>query len=151
MNGDFRDPLRRDRDAVAVELDGLSAPARRGAALDALARLRMALKLHVLASEAVAWRAVEGAAGSFHADARVTEHRQLEALFARLAQAQPGTITWHARLAVLRERVRRHLDSQAALAARLAEGLPRGQLERLADDYERVRAKLAVLEEAKAA
>jgi hypothetical protein len=156
MGQDIRDQFRRDREEVLDGLEALGAsPPERRRALERLAMLRRCWKVHVLALEAVIYRALEsrdaGAESSRQAEERLVEHKRIDAMFDRMQNAKPGSITWRARLVVLREMMLRHLESEGDLALRLEAVLPVDALDELSASYELVRDKLAVLELAKAA
>jgi hypothetical protein len=152
MGRDIRDQLRRDREEVLDGLEALSAsPPERGLALERLASLRRAWKVHVLASEAVIYRALESADASAHAEERLVGHKRIDFMFDRMLSARPGSITWRARLFVAREMMLQFLESETDLAMRLEEKLPIEALDELAANYELARDKLQVLEAAKAA
>lgn len=154
MGQDIRDQLRRDREQVLEGLEALSAsPPERGLALGRLAELRRCWKVHVLASEAVIYRALESsdAGASQRAEERLVGHKRIDAMFDRLHAAKPGTITWRARLVVVREMILRHLECEGDLALRLEDRLSIETLDELSASYELVREKLSVLEDAKAA
>ena len=154
MGQDIRDQLRQDREEVLEGLEALSAsPPERGVALKRLAALRRCWKVHVLALEAVIYRALESrdAGASQLAEERLVEHKRIDAMFDRLHAAKPGTITWRARLIVVREMILHHLESEGDLALRLEKVLSLEILDDLSANYELVRDKLSVLEDAKAA
>jgi len=156
MGQDIRDQLRRDREEVLEGLEALGAsPPERGLALERLAMLRRCWKVHVLALEAVIYRALgsrdANADSSRDAEVRLVEHKRIDAMFDRMQAAAPGSITWRARLVVVREMMLRQLENEGDLALRLERVLPVEALEDLSANYERVRDKLAVLETAKAA
>lgn len=156
MGRDIRDQLRRDREEVLDGLEALSAsPPETGLALERLSALRRCWKVHVLASEAVIYRALEssdgGAESLRRADERLVAHKRIDFMFERLRSARPGSITWRARLFVAREMMLQFLESEGDLALRLEEKLSIEALGDLAENYERARDKLLVLEDAKAA
>ena len=156
MGRDIRDQLRRDREEVLDGLEALSAsPPEKGLALERLAALRRCWKGHVLASEAVIYRALEssdaGAESSHRAEERLVAHKRIDFMFDRMRSARPGSITWRARLFVAREMMLQFLESEGDLALRLEEKLSIEALDDLAENYERARDKLLVLEDAKAA
>lgn len=156
MGRDIRDQLRRDREEVLDGLEALSAsPPETGLALERLSALRRSWKVHVLASEAVIYRALEssdgGAESLRRAEERLVAHKRIDFMFERLRSARPGSITWRARLFVAREMMLQFLESEGDLALRLEEKLSIEALGDLAENYERARDKLLVLEDAKAA
>ena len=156
MGRDIRDQLRRDREEVLDGLEALSAsPPERGLALERLAALRRAWKVHVLASEAVIYRALEsadaGTQSSVQAEERLVGHKKIDFMFDRMQSARPGSITWRARLFVAREMMLQFLESESDLAMRLEERLSIEALDDIAANYELARDKLLVLEAAKAA
>ena len=156
MGRDIRDQLRRDREEVLDGLEALSAsPPEKGLALERLAALRRCWKVHVLASEAVIYRALESSDGdaesSRRAEERLVAHKRIDAMFDRMQTARPGSITWRARLFVVREMMLHFLETEGDLALRLEEKLAIEALGDLAANYELARDKLHVLEVAKAA
>jgi hemerythrin superfamily protein len=149
---DIREQLRRDHAKALAELAavGEEADARRAQAR--LARLRRAWMVHALAEETVVYRALEGAAATPHADERFVEHELVESLFQKLAQGRPGTLEWKSRVAVLREVMTRHTESEeGGLFVNLVERYSAAELLELGTQFILVRDKLAILEEAKKA
>ncbi len=156
MGHEIRDQLRRDRESVLAGLEALGAVGiDRVRALDRLAELRRCWKVHVLTREAVVYRVLEGgdasAATVEDAEARLGENKSVNALFDRLSQTRPGSLTWNARLDEVRQAIERHLENESGLALRLESRLSIEALQELSEQYQLVREKLAVLEDAKAA
>ena len=156
MGQDIRDQLRRDREEVLAGLEALGAAGIvRACALDRLAELRRCWKVHVLTREAVVYRALEGAdataATVADAEHRLVENKTVNAMFDRLSNTHPGSLTWHARLAVVRQTIERHLENESGLGLRLESRLSIEALHDLSEQYQLVREKLSVLEDAKAA
>lgn len=156
MGHDIREQLRRDREEVLAGLEALGcAGIDRVTARDRLADLRRCWKVHVLTREAVVYRALEGedatAATVGDAENRLVENKRIDAMFDRLSSTRPGSLTWHARLDVARQAIEHHLENESGLALRLESRLSIEALHDVADQYQLVRDKLSVLEDAKAA
>ena len=156
MGHDIREQLRRDREEVLAGLEALGTVGiDRACALERLAELRRCWKVHVLTREAVVYRALEGADGTAttveDAEARLVENKAVNAMFDKLSLTRPGSLTWHARLDVVRQAIQRHLENESGLGLRLESRLSIEALRDLSEQYQLVREKLAVLEEAKAA
>jgi hypothetical protein len=154
--GDIRERLRADHEATLAEADRLRAERDAQRALRLLAELRRSWVIHALAEETVVYRALEGAEGAPFAgtrsDERFVEHELVESLFAKLARLRPGGHEWNARLAVARDLIARHIESEHdEMFARLARHFDRDGLAELGRRFELARDKLALLEEAKAA
>ena len=149
---DVREQLRRDHAKALAELAavGEESDARRAQAR--LARLRRAWMVHALAEETVVYRALEGGAPTPHADERFVEHELVESLFQKLAQGRPGTQEWKSRIAVLREVMTRHTESEeGGLFVNLGERYSASELLELGTQFILARDKLALLEDAKKA
>jgi hypothetical protein len=152
---DIRDQLRKDHQAVLAELEALrhEADDHRGHAL--LARFRRSWMIDTLAKESVVYRAVEGIESindSTRADQRFVEHELVEGLFEKLSHVRAGTPEWQARLNVARELIMRLIETEYEnVFGRLAQRYDAAGLAQLGDSFESARAKLAMLEEAKAA
>ncbi len=156
MGHDIREQLRRDREEVLAGLEALGvAGIDRGRALDRLAELRGCWKAHVLTREAVVYRALEGedatAATVDDADDRLVANKRIDAMFDRLSSTRPGSLTWHVRLDIVRQAIEQHLETESGLGLRLESRLSIEALHDLSDQYQLVRDKLSVLEDAKAA
>ncbi len=153
MGHEIREQLRRDREQVLAGLEALGAVGLdRAAALDRLAELRRCWKVHVLTREIVVYRALEGEdSKAGEADGRLVENKRVDAMFDNLSNTRPGSLTWHARLDVLSEAIERHLENESGLGLRLESRLSIEALHDLSDQYQLVREKLWVLEDAKAA
>ena len=156
MGHDIREQLRQDREEILAGLEALGAfGIDRASALDRMAELRRCWKVHVLTREAVVYRALEGADATAatvrDAEDRLVENKRLDALFGKMSRTRPGSLAWHARLDVARQTIKRHLENESGLALRLESRLSIEALHNLSDQYQLVREKLSVLEEAKAA
>ncbi len=154
--GDIRDRLRADHEATLADADRLRSERDAKRALHLLAALRRAWVIHALAEEAVVYRALEGAEGGPFAgtrsDERFVEHELVESLFGKLARVRPGSQEWSARLNVARDLIARHIENEHEdLFARLAHSFDAQSLAGLGGRFESARAKLALLEDAKAA
>lgn len=154
--GDIRNRLRADHEATLAGADRLLAEKDAQRALVLLAGLRRAWVIHALAEETVVYRALEGAEGmpfaGTRSDERFVEHELVESLFAKLTHLRPGGHEWHARLAVARELMARHIEGEHdEMFARLARHFDHAGLVELGRRFELARDKLALLEEAKAA
>jgi len=153
---DVRDQLRRDHESALAELEALRGEGNGERCFTRLRQLRRAWVIHALAEETVVYRALEGpeAAASFNAraDERFVEHELVEGLFGKLSRSRPGTLEWHARLNVVRDLIARHIDKEhAEMFSRLERVFPPEELRELGHQFELVRDKLTLLEEAKAA
>ena len=153
---DIRDQLRKDHEVALAELEALRREHDERRALAKLRELRRLWVIHALAEETVVYRALE--AGDLRgeararADERFVEHELIGNLFDQLSRNRPGALEWNARLNVIRDLIRRHIETEhaemfAQLTARFdADGLAAmGGRFRLAYD------KLTMLERAKAA
>ena len=153
---DIRDQLRKDHDLALAELDALRLENEERHALSRLRELRQLWVIHALAEETVVYRALESGdlrgEARARADERFVEHELVGNLFDQLSRNRPGSLEWNARLNVVRDLIRRHIETEhaemfAQLTAKFdAQGLQAmGQRFRLAYD------KLTMLERAKAA
>jgi hypothetical protein len=153
---DIRDQLRTDHEVALAELDALRLETDERQAHSRLRELRQLWMVHALAEETVVYRALES--GDLRGDARArsderfVEHELVGNLFDQLSRNRPGTLEWSARLNVVRDLIRRHIETEhAEMFAQLEgrfdpEGLcAMGRRFRLAYD------KLTMLEQAKAA
>jgi hypothetical protein len=152
---DIRDQLRRDHQTALAELEAVrhETDDRRCQAL--LARLRQSWMIDTLAKETVVYRAIEGvesASDSTRADQRFVEHELVESLFEKLSSMKPGSLEWHARLNVARELIMRLIETEyEEVFGKLAQRYDAAGLAELGGSFESARAKLTMLEEAKAA
>lgn len=148
---DILDQLRRDHRTVLAELDCLFREHDAAACEERLRRLRTAWVVHALAEEAVVYRALENAASAERADERFIEHELVGGLFEKLAAARPGTYEWNARLKVIGDLMRRHIDSEEGeVFARLERHFDAGGLAELGANFRLAHEKLSLLERAKA-
>ena len=153
---DIRDQLRRDHDLALAELDALRREHDERQAHGRLRDLRRLWMIHALAEETVVYRALESGdlrgEARARSDERFVEHELVGNLFDQLSRNRPGSLEWAARLNVVGDLIRRHMETEhaemfAQLTAKFdAEGLrAMGERFRLAYD------KLTMLERAKAA
>jgi Hemerythrin HHE cation binding domain len=152
---DIRDLLRRDHELALAELDALRAEGDPHRCRTRLLKLRRAWVIHALAEETVVYRALEGApssASSARADERFVEHDLIDGLFEKLARGRPGSHEWTARLAVVRELIARHIQTEhEETFAGLAQRFEGEKLCEMGRQFQLARDKLTMLEEAKAA
>ena len=153
---DIREMLREDHERSLAELEGLRHETDRRRCLAQLGHLRRAWMIHALAEESVVYRALEGAEGAraarSTADERFIEHELVEGLFEKLTRSRPGSLEWTARLNVARELIARHIESEhQTLFARLEQRFDDAGLREMGHRFGLARAKLQMLEEAKAA
>jgi hemerythrin superfamily protein len=154
MAVDIRDQLRRDHETALAELEALREEADAARAHDRLRQLRRAWVIHALAEETVVYRVLEGVEGQgdTRADERFVEHELVENLFEKLARSRPGTLEWNARLKVARELIMRHIETEHdAMFMQLERRFKPEELGEMGERFESARAKLTLLEEAKAA
>ena len=152
---DIRDQLRKDHEKVLAELEALRHETDDHRCHALLARLRRSWMIDTLAKEIVVYRAVEGVEAlndSIRADQRFVEHELVEGLFEKLSHMRAGTLEWHARLNVARELIMRLIEREHEnLFGKLAQRYDAAGLAQLGESFESARAKIAMLEEAKAA
>jgi hemerythrin-like domain-containing protein len=152
---DIRDLLRRDHELALAELDALRAESDDSGCRDRLEKLRRAWVIHALAEETVVYRALEGApssASSARADERFVEHDLVDGLFEKLARGRRSSSEWNARLAVTRDLVARHIDTEhEETFGRLAQRFSSDELCEMGRQFLLARDKLTLLEEAKKA
>ena len=153
---DIRDQLRRDHELALAEIDALRAEDDDHRCRFRLKQLRRAWMIHALAEETVVYRALEGAeaAGSSgsRADERFVEHELVENVFDKLSAGRPRTLEWRARLNVVRDLMARHIETEhEETFTQLAERFDAEELCELGRRFQLARAKLTMLEEAKAA
>lgn len=149
---DVRVELRRDHDAALADLEALRHEKDERRCQDRLERLRQAWMIHALAEETVIYRMLESVQSSERADERFIEHELVGGLFEKLAQTRPGTLEWHARLNVVRDLMKRHIETeQADIFARLASRLDAQGLREAGERFRSAHRKLAMLERLKAA
>ena len=155
MSTDIRDELRRDHQLALAELVALRQENDDHRCHAMLEALRRAWVVDALAKESVVYRSIEGVesgAASTRADQRFVEHELVQGLFEKLAHMRAGTIEWHARLNVARELIMRMIETEhEQVFAKLAQRYDAAGLAKLGEAYESARAKLTLLEEAKAA
>jgi hypothetical protein len=151
---DIRDHLREDHERALARLQALrdeSDDHRR----DAMLRdIRRAWMIHTLAEESLVYRALEGieASSDSGASRRFPEHEVIENLFDCLSRAKAGTIEWEARLTAAREFIMRHIETgNEMLLPQLAQRYDAAALEEMGRQFRSACAKLALLEDAKAA
>jgi hypothetical protein len=152
---DIRDQLRRDHQMVLAELEALRQEGDEHRCHAMLARLRRSWMIDTLAKETVVYRAIEGVESlndSTRADQRFVEHELVEGLFEKLSHLKPGTLEWSARLNVARELIMRLIETEyEQVFGRLEQRYDAEGLANLGESFESARAKLTMLEEAKAA
>jgi hemerythrin HHE cation binding domain-containing protein len=149
---DVRVELRKDHDAALRDLEALGREKDERRCQDRLRELRQAWMTHALAEETVVYRALEGVQASARADERFIEHELVGGLFEKLAQARPGTHEWSARLKVIVDLIRRHIDIEHnEVFSRLAKHVDPKGLRELGENFRSVHAKLRMLERLKAA
>ena len=89
---------------------------------------------------------------SARADQRFVEHELVESLFEKLSHLRAGTLEWHARLNVARELIMRLIETEhEEVFGKLAQRYGAAGLAELGASFESARAKLNMLEQAKAA
>ena len=155
-SSDIRDQLRRDHETALAELEALRVETDQARSFAMLGQLRRAWVIHALAEESVVYRALEsaeaGAESKTRADERFIEHELVEGLFEKLSRSRPGSLEWHARLNVARALITRHIEAEhEAMFAQLAGCFDAAGLREMGRRFELARAKLTMLEEAKAA
>ena len=150
--GDIREQLRRDHEAALAELDALRHDGDEAACRSRLASLRQAWVIHALAEETVVYRALEGIDSGERADERFVEHELVGDLFTKLGRLKPGSREWNARLAVVRDLIQRHIQTEEAdMMMRLGRHFDdKGMLE-MGERFRLAHQKLTLLERAKAA
>jgi hemerythrin superfamily protein len=153
MAVDIRDQLRRDHETALAELEALRQEQDAARAHERLRQLRRAWVIHALAEETVVYRVLEGVENQgTRADERFVEHELVEGLFEKLARSRPGTLEWSARLNVARELIMRHIETEHdAMFVQLQNRFKADELEAMGERFESARAKLTMLEDAKAA
>jgi hypothetical protein len=151
---DIRDQLRRDHQSSLAELEALRHENDNQRSHELLARLRRSWMIGTLSKESVVYRAIEGieSANESGADLRFVAHELVDGLFEKLSHLRVGTPEWHARLDVAREIIMRLIESEhEEVFGKLGERYDAEGLAMLAESFESTRAKLTMLEEAKAA
>ena len=150
--GDIRDQLRRDHEAALAELDALRHAVDEADARSRLQALRQAWVIHALAEETVVYRALESIQSGEKADERFVEHELVGDLFNKLGRIKPDTREWNARLAVVRDLIERHIQSEEAdMMLRLERHFDDKGLVELGERFRLAHQKLSLLERAKAA
>jgi hypothetical protein len=153
---DIRDQLRMDHEVALAELDALRLEKDERRALSRLRELRQAWVIHALAEETVVYRALESGdlrgEARARSDERFVEHELVGNLFDQLSRNRPGCLEWNARLNVVRDLIRRHIETEhaemfAQLTARFDAEARASMGERFRSAYD----KLTMLERAKAA
>ena len=153
-SADIRDQLRRDHEKVLAELEALRTQCDEPRCHARLRHVRREWMIHALAEESVVYRALEGveAANVAGAGRRFVEHELIEDLFDKLSRTKAGASEWKARLDVARELILRHIEVEDdVLLPDLAQRYDAPALEEMARQFGSARAKLALLENAKAA
>ena len=152
---DIRDQLRRDHELALAELEALRQECDEQRCHAMLAELRHAWKVHTLAEETVVYRSLESleaANDDSLAGRRFVEHELIEGLFEKLSRGKPRSSEWKARLDVARELIMRHIEAEhEVLLPALAQRFDAARLAEMARQFDAACAKLALLEEAKAA
>ena len=152
---DIRDLLRRDHEMALSELDALRAEGDESRCRSRLQKLRRAWVIHALAEETVVYRALEGvqsSASSARADERFVEHDLIDGLFDKLSRNRPGTHEWSARVAVVRDLIARHIETEHdETFAALMQRFTSEELCDIGRQFQLAREKLTMLEELKAA
>lgn len=153
---DIRAQLRRDHEKALAELEALRAETDPKRSHAMLAEMRRGWMIHALAEETVVYRALEGVEAAngpgSRADERFVEHELIDSLFDKLGETDPGKGEWHARLTVARELIMRHIETEhEEMMIQLAQRFDASALVELGGRFEMARAKLTMLEEAKAA
>jgi hypothetical protein len=151
---DIRDRLRRDHALALAELEALRCEGDVIRCGTMLRDMRRAWMIHTLAEETVVYRALEGveSANDSGADRRFTEHEVIENLFGCLSRTPAGSIEWEARLTGAREFIMRHIEAEdAALLPLLGQRYDAATLVDMGRNFDSARAKLTLLEQAKAA
>ena len=153
---DIRQQLRRDHEAALAELDLLRDERDERRCGTRLRELRRAWIVHALAEETVVYRALDGSHGSsegrVRADERFIEHEIVGSLFDKLSRSGARSLEWNARVNVLGELMRRHIErEQADLFEALGARFDDGALAEMGRRFTLARDKLLLLEEAKAA
>jgi len=149
---DIREQLRRDHQKALAELDGIARESDAHRSQVRLARLRRAWMIHALAEETVVYRVIEAGGQAHRADERFVEHELVETLFEKIARAPHATHEWHARINVVRDLIKRHVESEEGmLFADLDDRLDAAELIEMGRRFVLARDKLTLLEEAKKA
>jgi hypothetical protein len=151
---DIRDQLRKDHQTALAELEALRQESDDRRSQELLARLRKSWMIDTLSKESVVYRAIEGieSANESSADLRFVAHELVDGLFEKLSHLRVGTPEWHARLNVAREIIMRLIESEyEEVFGKLGQRYDAEGLAKLAESFESTRAKLTMLEEAKAA
>ena len=152
---DIRDQLRDNHKAVLAQVEALGNESDELRCHKRLEALHRAWLAHALAEETVVYHALDGvpatAQESCDAQERLVEHELLQCFFGRLSRTRPGTAQWFARLNVIGKLIRRRMEAEeGGLFARLARDFKAEDLSGMARDFGLARAKLTILEEAKA-
>lgn len=153
-SADIRDQLRKDHQVALAELEALRHEGDERRSHELLARLRRSWMIDTLSKESVVYRAIEGieSANESSADLRFVAHELVDGLFEKLSRLRVGTPEWKARLNIAREIIMRLIESEhEEVFGKLGERYDAEGLARLAENFESTRAKLTMLEEAKAA
>jgi hypothetical protein len=153
---DIRDQLRRDHEVALAELEALRLETDERRAHQRLRELRRIWVIHALAEETVVYRALEGGDARQDArarsDERFVEHELVGGLFDKLSRNRPGSMEWDARLNVVRDLIRRHIETEhVEMFARLGEKFDAEGLGAMGERFRLANQKLTMLEQAKAA
>jgi hypothetical protein len=153
---DIRDQLRTDHEVALAELDALRLEKDERRALSRLRELRQAWVIHALAEETVVYRALESGdlrgEARARSDERFVEHELVGNLFDQLSRNRPGCLEWNARLNVVRDLIRRHIETEhAEMFAQLTAKFDAEALVSMGERFRSAYDKLTMLERAKAA
>ena len=153
---DIRDQLRQDHEMALSELDALRQENEERRAFARLRELRQLWVIHALAEETVVYRALESGdlrgEARARADERFVEHELVGNLFDQLSRNRPGSLEWNARLNVVRDLIRRHIETEhAEMFAQLTARFDAEALAALGARFRSAYDKLTMLERAKAA
>ncbi len=152
---DIREQLSDNHNAVMAQIEALRNEGDERRCRERLEALRQSWVAHVLAEEAVVYRALEGARAIADprepADERLVEHELLQCFFERLSHTRPGSLHWFARLDVVARLLRRRVEAERSeLFARLARDFEAADLSGMGRVFGLAREKLTMLEAAKA-
>ena len=153
---DIRDQLRKDHEQALAELEALRHEPDERRAHARLRELRQLWVIHALAEETVVYRALESGdlrgEARARADERFVEHELVGNLFDQLLRNRYATLEWNARLNVVRDLIRRHIETEhAEMFAQLATRFDGDALRAMGDRFRLAYDKLTMLERAKAA
>jgi hypothetical protein len=153
---DIRDQLRQDHEMALAELEALRLENDERRAHSRLRELRQLWVIHALAEETVVYRALESGdlrgEARARADERFVEHELVGNLFDQLSRNRAGGLEWNARLNVLRDLIRRHIETEhAEMFAQLTTKFDAEGLAAMGTRFRSAYDKLTMLERAKAA